>query len=137
MATNLYQDLKDLLQDFKDFLDPKIAVLKPAVRALAALIPQVDVLLDSLTDVLQDVKTAIHNLDVSAIPLGEVTAFTSHVRDFLASAKSLLPDQADDIDAVLRTVDVVGGLPSIDQVRTEIENLIDDLVADVNQLKAA
>lgn len=137
MAQNLYEDLRDLLQDFKDFLDPKLAVLKPAVQALAALIPQLNDLIDALIGVLQDVKSTIENLDVGAIEhLEDVTSFTSHVRGFLDAAKSLLPDQTDEIDTALRTLDVVGSLPTIDQVKGEITGLVDHLVASLAQLKS-
>jgi phage-related protein len=138
MAENLYQDLKNLLQEFKDFLDPKIAVIKPAVQALAALIPQINDLLTQLITVLQEVKTTVQNLDVGAIShLSDVTDFTGHIKTFLTEAKKLVPAQAATIDEALNTVDVVGSLPSIDQVRTEIVSLIDDLIGDLNQLKAA
>lgn len=136
MATNLYQDLKNVLQEFTDFLDPKVAVIKPAIRALAALIPQINDLLDQLISVLNQVKTTIQNLDVGAIQgLDEVTTFTAHVRTFLGEAKKLLPDQSSTIDTALGTLDVVGSLPSIDQVRGEIVTLIDHLVQTLSGLK--
>jgi phage-related protein len=138
MAENLYQDLKDLLQEFKDFLDPKVAVIKPAVQALAALIPQINDLINQLITILQQVKTTVQNLNVSAIPnLSDVTDFTGHIQAFLTEAKKLVPAQASVIDEALNTVAVVGSLPSIDQVRTAITTLIDQLIADLSQLKSA
>jgi ABC-type transporter Mla subunit MlaD len=135
-ADNLYQELKDVLQDFKDFLDQHVPTIKPAIQALASLIPQIVDLLDKLIDLMGKLKTEIQNLDVGAIPgLGEVSSFTDKVNAFLESSKNLLPDEADTIDDILSVTDVVGGLPSLDEVKTDILALIDAIVAHLNSLK--
>jgi len=137
MAENLYEDLKNTLQDFKDFLEPKMAVIKPAVQALAQLVPRINDLISQLIELLGKVKTEIQNLNVGAIQnLDDVSQFTQHAKDFLTSAKTLLPEQAATIDEILGVADVVGSLPTIDQVKGEITSLIDALVADLNQLKS-
>lgn len=135
-ADNLYEDLKDVLQDFKDFLDQHVPTIKPAIQALASLIPQIVDLLDKLIDLMNKLKTEIQNLDVSAIPgLGEVSSFTDKVTAFLESSKNLLPDETDTIDDILSVTDVVGGLPSLDDVKNEILALIDEIVTHLNSLK--
>jgi len=134
---NLYQELKDVLQDFKDFLDENVATIKPAVQALSSLIPQINELIDKLIDLLGKLKTEIENLDLSAIEnLEKVSTFTEKTKDFLNASKNLLPDEADTIDEVLAVADVVSGLPSLDEVKTDILSLIDAIVTHLNSLKA-
>ncbi len=135
--TNLYEELKDALKDLKDFLEENTDIIKPAVQALAALVPQVNTLIDELIGLLGDVKTEISNLDVSAIPgLSEVSQFTTTVTAFLNTTKALLPDQAATIDEVLGAANVIGSLPSLDQVKAEILSLIDAIIANLGELKA-
>ncbi len=137
MAENLYNDLEKVLKDFSDFLHPKIALIKPAVRALAAIVPRINDLITQLIGLLQNLKTEIQNLNVGAIQnLDQVSAFTGHVTTFLTSAKALLPDQATTIDEVLDIANVVGSLPTIDQVKGKIIELVDGLVTDLTSLKA-
>lgn len=135
--SNLYADLKKALQDFKDFLDANVATIKPAITALKAIIPQISDLIDKLISLMGQLKTAIQNLNVGAIPgLDKVSAFTTSAKTLLQTAENLLPDQKSAIDEVLGVVDVVSGLPSLDTLKADILNLIDAIVADLNQLKS-
>jgi hypothetical protein len=138
MADNLFEDLKDVLQDFKDFLDDKVPVIKPAIVALRSIIPdQIDELLNKLIELMNLVKTEVQNLDVSAIPgLAEAAEFTGKIKEFIDSAKTLLPENAADFEAVGDIANIVSGLPSIDEVKGEIISLIDAIVAHLNSLKA-
>src|SRR4051794_9258279 len=115
--TNLYQELKDALQQLKTFLEQNTATIKPAIQALAGVVPQVVTLIDQLVGLLNQVKTEIQNLNVSGIPgLSQVSQFTQTVTTFLNTAKALLPQEAATIDEVLGAASVVGSLPSLDQV---------------------
>jgi hypothetical protein len=135
---NLFEELKDVLQDFKDFLDANVATIKPAINALAGLIPQINELIDLLISLLDKLKTEIENLDVSSIPgLEEVSSFTSKIRAFLEAAKNLLPEESATIDQVLSVADVVTGLPSLEEVKAEILSLIAAIRAHLVSLKAA
>jgi hypothetical protein len=137
MADNLYQDLKNALQEFKDFLHGNIGTIKPAYTALKALVPRVEDLINGLIDVLQKVKAEIDKLNVGAIPgLADLTTFVGSTTTFLTTAKTLLPDEASAIDDVLKTTDVVSGLPSLDDVKGQIDQLIDAVVADLTSLKS-
>lgn len=139
MATNLFEELKEVLQDFKDFLDENVPVIQPAIAALRSIIPdQVDNLLDKLIELMGKLKTEIQNLDVTAIPgLDKAAEFTDKIKDFVDSAKKILPDDSDDFDAVADIADVVSGLPSIDEVKTEIISLVDAITAHLNTLKGS
>ena len=136
--SNLFEDLRDVLQDFKDFLDENVPVIKPAIDALRTIIPdQIDDLLDKLLELMNKLKTEIQNLDVSAIPgLSEASEFMTRIKSFLEAAKNLLPDETEAIDDVLGVADVVAGLPSLDDIKTEILALMDAIIGHLNSLKA-
>jgi ABC-type transporter Mla subunit MlaD len=136
-ATNLFQELRDVLQDFKDFLDENVPTIQPAIQALASLIPQIVELIDLLVGLLDQLKTEVENLDVSAIPgLSEVSEFTGKINGLVEAARALLPDDAEeDLEEVLEVASVVGSLPSLDQVRGEIVTLIDAVVAHLQSLR--
>ena len=136
--TNLYDDLKKALQELKDFLQTNTATIKPAIQALAGAVHQIVTLIDDLIGLLNKVKTEISNLNVAGIPgLAQLSQFTQTVTTFLTTAKALLPAEASTIDEVLGAAKVVSGLPTLDQVKAEIVQLITDVVADLGQLKPA
>ena len=133
---NLFEQLKAVLADFKSFLDTNVATIKPAIQAIAALVPQVTQLIDELVGLLGKMKTEINNLDVGAIPgLGEVSQFTGKIPAFLDAAKKLLPNEAASIDSIASVASVVTGLPSVDAIKAEIIGLIDAIVVHLNSLK--
>jgi hypothetical protein len=137
VATNLFDDLKKALQDLKDFLASKKDVIKPAVSALKGLGLPIGDLLTQLITLLNSLETEINNLDTSQVPaLGEISTFTGGVRSVLEAAKNLLPDQASTIDQVLGVADVVTSLPSLDQVKKEITDLIAAIVTDLQDLNS-
>jgi phage-related protein len=134
---NLFDQLKDVLQDFKTFLDSNVPTIKPAIQAIASLIPQVTELIDKLVGLMNSLKTEINKLDVNAIPgLAEASNFTSKIKTLLDAAENLLPDQKSTIDDVRSVADVVTGLPSLDAVKAEIIALIDAINVHLNSLKA-
>ena len=134
----LYEELKDVLEDFKTFLDDNVATIKPAITALASVIPKITDLIDLLIELMGKIKTEIENLDVSSIPgLSEVSEFTDSIKTLLETSKDLLPDDAmGTADDVLEVVNVVSGLPSLDDVKAEIISLIDAIVVHLNSLKS-
>jgi len=123
---NLYQELKDVLEDFKTFLDENVPTIKPAILALASLIPEIVDLIDLLIDLMGDIKTEIENLDISDIPaLSEVSEFTEKISNFLDTSVDLLPDDASGtVEDIRSAISVVGGLPSLDEVKQDILDLI-------------
>jgi hypothetical protein len=135
---NLFQELNDVLQEFKTFLDENVPTIAPAIQAISSLVPQVTDLIDQLVELMNKLKTEIQNLDVSAIPgLSEATEFVNMVKGFLEAAKNLLPDEAATIDEVLGVANVVGGLGGLDEVKQDILDCIDAIVAHLNSLKPA
>ena len=137
-AKNIYQELKDALQDFKTFLDENVLKIKPAIQALNSLIPQISELLDKLIDLMGKLKAEIEKLNPNSIPgLAEVSSFTTKIKAFLTTAKSLLPNEAGTIDDVLSVADVVSGLPSLNDVKAEILTLIDEITGKLQELKSA
>lgn len=135
---NLFQELKDALTKFKDFLKTNVSTIKPAVQALKSVVPQITELIDKLIDLMGKLKTEINNLNPGVVGQGlaKVTEFTTSVKTVLETAKGLLPQEAAKIDDVIKVADVVSSLPSLDAVKDEIKKLIDDIVSDLNQLKA-
>src|SRR5438309_10631857 len=92
---NIYQELQKVLKDFKDFLDQNIPTIQPAIRALRSLVPQIDVLLNRLIELMEKLKAEIQKLNVSTIPgLKEAAEFTQKTKAFLEAAKNLLPEEA-------------------------------------------
>jgi ABC-type transporter Mla subunit MlaD len=132
MADNLFDDLKKSLQELKDLLASKRDPIRAAVQALKGLKLPIDDLIKKLITLLGELKTEIDNLDLSNVPaLGEVSTFTGSVRSLLDAAEKLLPKAADEIGAVRRVADVVSSLPSLDEVKKEITDLIDAIVEDL------
>ena len=136
-APNIYQELKDVLQELKTFLDQNVATIKPAINALASIVPQINDLINELIGLLTKLKTEIQNLNVGAIPgLDKVSGFTTTVKKLLETSKALLPNEAGTIDSIIGAADVVSGLPSVDQLKTELLSLMDAIITHLNSLKS-
>jgi len=134
---NLFEQLKEVLQDFKDFLDQNVPTIRPAIKALAGLIPQINDLIELLVGLMNDLKQEVQNLDLSGIAnLDKVSEFTTKIGSFLDTTKDLLPDKADTIEEIRGVANVVTGLPSLDDLKAEIIGLIDAIVAHLNSLKS-
>ena len=133
---NLFQELKNALSELKTFLDQNVNTIKPAINALAGLVPQIKDAINELIRLLGRVKQEVQNLNASAVPgLDKVTAFTAAARTLLTTAKSLLPNESGAIDTAVSALEVVNSLPSIDQLKTEIIQLIDAVIGHLNTLK--
>lgn len=136
-AANLFEDLKSALTTFKDFLDQNVPVIKPAIQALRSVIPQITDLLNKLIDLMGRIKTEIDRLASQPIPgLDKVSQFTSSITSLLGTARNLLPDQAGTIDDVLSVANVVTGLPSVGQIKDQIDGLIDAVVGHLRNLNS-
>jgi len=133
---NIFKQLKVVLQNLKDFLDENVPVIKPAIQALASIIPQILDMLDLLIDLMCDLKNELQNLDVDGIPgLVQVSMFTKHVVTLLDCTDELLPNQANKIEEIRSVANVVTSLPSLDEVKPEIIALIDAITAHLRSLR--
>jgi ABC-type transporter Mla subunit MlaD len=134
---NLFEELKAVLADLKTFLEENADDIRPAIQAIASLIPQVNELIDLLVDLLEKLKKEVDNLDVSGIPgVAQVAEFTGKIPALLDAAKKLLPDETASIEAIADVTDVVTGLPSIEEVKTELSNLLQAIIDLIISLKS-
>ncbi|MBL8162646.1 MAG: hypothetical protein JNJ61_11720 [Anaerolineae bacterium] len=130
-------DLRTALTEFKGFLDENVPVIRPAINAIASLIPQINELLDKLVELMNSLKAEVQRLDVSNIPgLDQVSEFTGQVTTLLETTRALLPAQEGAINEVLSVAGVVGGLPELNEAKAEIIALIDAISAHLNSLKS-
>lgn len=137
-ASSLIADLRAALTEFKGFLDENVPVIRPAINAIASLIPQINELLDMLLELMNSLKAEVQRLDVSNIPgLEEVSEFTGQVTTLLETTRALLPAQEGAINEVLSVAGVVGGLPELNEAKAEIIALIDAISAHLNSLKSS
>lgn len=137
-ADNLFTDLKNALTTFKTFLHDNVGTIKPAVQALKPIVPQITELLDKLISLMTKLKAEINNLNVNAVPgIDKVAQFTAGIKTLLTTAENLLPKEKPEIDEVLGVVEVVSSLPGLgDDVKNQIKGLIDEILADLNNLKS-
>ena len=136
-AHDLFQKLLRTLQNYKDFLDENVATLKPGFQALSTLIPQISGMIDTLIDLMSELKAIIQNLDVGPIPgLAAVSSFAEKTEAVLQTSRCLLLGQRSEIASVICTSDILESLPHLEEVREEIIALIDAIIAHLNSLKS-
>jgi hypothetical protein len=138
-TTNVFQELKDALDDLKKFLEENAATVGPAIKALAEIVPPVNTLIDELISLLETLKSEIGKLNVGGIAeeqLKKLPAFAKSITTMLNAAKTVLPDEASDINEVIGAVNLVGSVPSLDQVKEQVILVIDDIVALLSGMKA-
>jgi len=136
--TNLFEDLRNALKDFKGFLDQNVPLIKPAIQSLKSIVPQITELIDKLITLMGELKTEIQKL-LSSGPiqnLDKITQFTAGITTLLTTAKTVVPAEAATIDDVLKVAQLAGSLPTIGQLKDEINSLIDAIVAHLNSLKS-
>lgn len=138
-APNVFQELKDVLNELKAFLDgPTVATIKKAISTIAALVPQINDVIDDLIALLKKLDTAIGNLSVGNVggpELEKVSQFTKSIKTLLETAKGVLPNEAAEIDKVLSGLDLVAGLPSVDKLKDEIRKLLGEIIGTVSGFK--
>jgi hypothetical protein len=135
---NIYKDLQTALQQFETFLKTNVPLIKPAVKPIdAALSGRLTELLTKLIDLLNKIKAEIAKINVGSVPgLAQVSQFSTAVKTLLETSKNLLPSEAGTINDVLGAVNVIGGLPSVDTVKEDINKLINDIIGELNNLKS-
>lgn len=136
---NIFSELKALLDDFDTFLSGEtVTQVTEAISAVAAIIPQVNELIDKPISILQALKTEIDKFSIGDIPnVSTVAGFAERLGAFLEASKTLLPQQAGTIDDVVDVAEVVAGLPNLsEQLKTELKAVIDRIIAKFNDMKS-
>lgn len=132
----VFEELKDVLTELKEFLDDNIGLIRPAIQQIVDLIPTVGELITQLSQLLGELRTAIADIDLADLPgLSEITGFVGLVPGLLGAARGLLGD-SEAIANVERVAGVVTGLPSLDEVKTELLSLLDAVVTHVDSLRS-
>ena len=136
-ADNLFQKLRRILQNYKDFLDANVPTLKPALQALSSLIPQISDTIDTLIDLMSELKAIIQNLDVASIPgLQVLSSFAEKTEAVLRTSRCLLLEQRSEIASVICVSDILESLPHLEEIKGEIIALIEAIIAHLNSLKS-
>ena len=136
-ADNLFQKLRRILQNYKDFLDANVPTLKPALQALSSLIPQISDTIDTLIDLMSELKAIIQNLDVGSIPgLQVLSSFAEKTKAVLLTSRCLLLEQRSEIASVICVSDILESLPHLEEIKGEIIALIEAIIAHLNSLKS-
>ena len=123
--TNVYQDLKDALSKFKDFMTTNLDIIKTALKAAAAFIPQVPGVIDQLVGLLNTLKSEIDKIDPSKLTgVAQISALTDGVGAILTATKAILPDQSAAIEGVTTALGVLKSVPSLTQIKADILSLM-------------
>jgi hypothetical protein len=139
---NLYAELKDALQEFETFLEQTGGTIKPALPPIdAALSGQVTQLLNKLIELMNKLKEEITKINVGNVPgLSDVSKFTKAVEALLKVSKDLFkndPGTVATVDDVLSVVNIVSGLPTLDNVKQDIIDLLNNIIGQLTNLKPA
>lgn len=137
MAMNVYQELTTTLTEVKTLLDQGADLIRPAVKTLAGVIPQINEMLNLVIMVIDKIKAEIAKLDTSMIPIDQVLPFINGAKSLLGTAKKLLPDNQDEIDQALAVVDVVASCPTPEQIKAEALGLLSEVTTQIGSLRAA
>lgn len=136
MAVNVYDELKNALVQVNSILEQGTDIIKPAVHALAAVVPQINELLDKVLDLLGRLKVEINKLDVSAIPVDKVLPFLDGLASLLESSRNVLPaDSKDTIDTASDVINVIKTIPTPEQIKAEVVGLLDSVSGHITELK--
>jgi hypothetical protein len=140
-SANPYQDLKDALQELWDILDTseEYDAIAAAITALAVVFPDITKLIDELIGLLNQLKKAVEDLNVTGVPgLEKVTQVTAAATAIAKAAQVLLPDNKQEgVTSVLNLLSQVSGLPSLDTVKADVIKLITDINGKLAALKPA
>lgn len=136
MAVNVYDELKNALVQVNSILEQGTDIIKPAVHALAAVVPQINELLDKVLDLLGRLKVEINKLDVSAIPVDKVLPFLDGLASLLETSRNVLPaDSKDTIDTASSVINVIKTIPTPEQIKAEVVGLLDSVSGHITALK--
>jgi hypothetical protein len=140
-ASNPYQDLKDALQEMWKLLDSseEYDAIAAAITALAVLFPQIKDVINKLISLLNDLKQAVDDLELSDVEgLEKVSQVMAAATAVAQAAKVLLPaNKQQGVTDVLNVLSQVSGFPSLDTLKDDIIKLITDINGKLAALKPA
>lgn len=137
MAMNVYQELTTTLNEVKTMLDQGADLIRPAVKTLSGIVPQIKEALDLVIAVIGKIKAEVAKLDTSMIPIDQVLPFINGAKSLLGTAKKLLPDNQAEINQALEVVSIVASCPTPEQIKAEAIGLLDAVSTQIGSLKAA
>lgn len=134
-AQNLFEELRAALQDFSNYIKSNKEQLKKAIKAFLAMIPKSERLIEQLVNVFEQLKVSINQINVDSIEgLKEATEFAGKLNNFLEATKPLIPDVTEEIDDVLETVKLITSMPSLEEIKSDITDLLGAIILDVKSL---
>lgn len=127
--TTVYGELHTALNNFHEFLKTQAAPVAEVVATIAGIVPQVNDLIDKPITLLQKLKQELKKI-ISVVP-GDVTTvleYAQRMKGFVEAMRAIIPGESATIDSVADVADVIAGIPSLDQVKDEIFDLIDKII---------
>ncbi|MDZ4720680.1 MAG: hypothetical protein SH847_19670 [Roseiflexaceae bacterium] len=147
--TTIYEDLKQALTEFKQFLTTnKDSKIKPALHTLKELLPSsgddlINRLIDEPISLLRDLRDKIDQLigTIGGTTIGgaitDVHDFNQQLQGLLTSMTQFLPDQRADIERAINISKTVAGLPTLADIKQELNTLLNEIIALLQDLKTA
>jgi len=136
----LYEEFQVILGDVQTFLHSHITQIQPAFKSLAGLIPplnQLVDLLDGLIAKLHDTLVALTaNTPLTPDQQAIAAEYAKQAQAFLRGAKTLFPERAAEIDAVLALPVVADELLELIGIKSQVADLLTAINADLATLKA-
>jgi len=136
----LYEEFQVILGEVRTFLHTHIAQIQPAFKTLAGLIPPLTRLVDMLGELITKLHDTLTTLtaDQPLTPEQRVIAaeYARQAQAFLRGAKTLFPERAAEIDAVLALPVAADELLELIGIKDQVAALLTAINADLAALKA-
>lgn len=138
MAGTIYDELRDALAEFKTFLQAQAATVGPAIKLLAAVVPQINDLIAKPIALLELLKVEIDK--ISNLVPAEATAaleYAQKLKGFVQALQAILPGEDGTINDVSNVADIIAGLPTLGNLKAELDALITDIIGLLRGMQSA
>lgn len=140
---DIYKDLQAALKKVDDFLTPEnVAAIKSVFKPIDKVLDgRLTLLVDRLIELLTKIKAEVAKLEFSpdiTAKLTKISDFTDAAKAVLEAAQILLANDSASlakIDEALKAVNIANALPTVGDVKGEINTLIDKVIAELKDLK--
>jgi hypothetical protein len=138
MAGTIYDELRDALAEFKAFLQNQASTVGPVIKSLATVVPQINDLIDKPIALLQALKVEIEKIS-NLVPAEANTAleYAQKLKGFVQALQAILPGEDGTINDVSNVADIIAGLPSLSNIKAELDTLIDEIIALLQGMQSA